>query len=138
MKEIRAEAERSRLQDLFGQRQKLEKLLAAVDEDRREATGFVQEADQPAAADLRALSSFMVGINSRARMIAEAAMKIERQISDQKIRLCKAEQDERCLNKLRARRYAEWKRQAEREIDATAQELWRCSHTTSREDAEHS
>jgi hypothetical protein len=45
----------------------------------------------------------------------------------------KAERDERCVQKLRDKRLAQWTARVQHEIEATAQELWLISHTRDKE-----
>ena len=131
---MRVEAERARLQELIAQGHRLQKSLVSIEEERQEAAIFTQQSAALRGEHFRALSSFMVGWEGRKSAITRAIDQHERQIDQQKGRLLRSEQDERCLSKLRERRFGEWKDQVEREIEATAQELWLFSHTTNRED----
>ncbi len=134
LRHMRVESETARLQDLFAQRKRLEQSLASIREERVSASAFVQAAQAPLAADLRALSLFTLGLEARTKTVREALSRAEKSITDQKQRLMKAEQDEQALSKLRAKRLAEWETQAQREIEITAQELWLFSHTTNKDD----
>ncbi len=131
---MRVESETARLQDLFAQRKRLEQLLTSIREERVSASSFVQAAQAPSAGDLRALSLFTLGLEARTKTVREALSRAEKSISEQKQRLMKAEQDERSLAKLRAKRLTEWESEAQREIEITAQELWLFSHTTNKDD----
>lgn len=134
LRHMRVESETARLQDLFTQRKRLEQSLTSIREERTEASAFVQAAQPPSAGDLRALSLFTLGLEARTKTVREGLSRSERSITEQKQRLMKAEQDERALSKLRAKRFAEWESQAQREIETTAQELWLLSHTTNKDD----
>jgi flagellar biosynthesis chaperone FliJ len=129
LRRVIAEAESEKLQLLLMQRQKLEKSLAAAGEERIAARSFVQQTQGVRTADLRALSSFTIGLEARTQTLTEALRRTDTQIEEQRKRLLKAEQDERSLSKLRAKRLKEWTLQNEREIEVTAQELWLLSHT---------
>ncbi len=131
------EAETEKLHQLLAQRLKIEKSLAAVREERIHACAFVQQKAGVGSADLRALSSFMLGLEARTQTLSQALRRTDKQVEEQRQRLLKAEQDERSLDKLKAKQLAEWNLQAEREIEATAQELWLLSHTRNKEGQKH-
>ncbi len=134
LRTMRVESEKARLQDLIAHRKRLEKAIAAAREERAQASAFVHSSSEPLAGDLRALSLFTLGLETRSNTLLEAIGRLDRSIAEQQQRLLKAEQDQRCVSKLRAKRLSEWNLQAEREIEATAQELWLFSHTTNKDD----
>ncbi len=128
------ESETARLQNLFAQRKRLEQSLASIHQERVSASAFVQAEQAPSPGDLRALSLFTLGLEARTKTVREALTRADKSIAEQKQRLLKAEQDERALAKLRAKRLAEWELRAQREIETTAQELWLFSHTKNKDD----
>ena len=134
LRHLQVETEFSRLQELTAHRNRLVKSLTSVGEERAEASKFVQQTENPQSTDFRALSLFTLGLNARTKNLEQALAQNEGLIAEQKIRLTKAQQDERSLSKLREKRFAEWNLAAEREIENTAQELWLFSHTTSKEE----
>ena len=134
LRRMRVESEIARLQDLFAQRKRLEQSLTSIRQERTEASAFVQAAQPPSAGDLRALSLFTLGLESRTKTVREGLNRAEKSIAEQKQRLMKAERDERALSNLRLERFAEWEARAQRETETTAQELWLISHTTNRDD----
>jgi flagellar biosynthesis chaperone FliJ len=123
------EAESEKLHQLLTQRQKLDKSLTAAADERIAACAFVEQTAGVRTADLRALSSFTLGLEVRTQTLIEALRRTDKQIEEQRKRLLKAEQDERSVSKLRAKRLTEWTLQTEREIEALAQEFWLLSHT---------
>jgi flagellar export protein FliJ len=127
------EAETEKIQQSLVQRQTLEKSLAALSEERMNACTFVQQTEGVRSTDLRALSSFTLGLEARTQMLSEALRRIDKQIEEQRARLLKAQQDERSVRKLKSKRLAEWNLRAEHEIETTAQELWLLSHTRNTE-----
>jgi len=129
IRHLRVQAEKARLQELTTQQQRLEKSLVDLRNERSEASTFIQRVDAPVAQDLRALATFNIGLEARTRHVINAIDVLTTRILEQKKQLMNAERDERCLTKLREKRLAEWKLNAEREIEATAQELWLISHT---------
>ena len=128
-----AEAEREKLRNLLLQRQKLENSLTAVGEERIAACGSVQQPDGVTSADLRVLSSFILGLEARTHTLSEALRRVDIQTVEQQKRLLKAEQSERSLDKLRSKQLTEWNLHAALEIENTAQELWLLSHTRNTE-----
>lgn len=126
---MRLETETARLQELLAQKHRLERSLADLREEGLAAFTFVEGAPNAGSQDLRALSLFGIGVTSRARTTEEAIERISTLITEQRERLLEAERAERVLSKLRTKRLGEWDLQNQREIEATAQELWLFSHT---------
>lgn len=131
---MRVEAETAKLQQLLGQQKRLENSLVNLKSERTEAAAFVHSAANPAGQDLRALSLFTLGLEARTRTVKEALAQVSELAEEQRKRLLEAERDERSLSKLRTKRFEEWRLQSEREIEASAQELWLFSHTKTKED----
>jgi flagellar biosynthesis chaperone FliJ len=127
------ETESEKLSHLLLQRQKLEKSLLAASEERIAAYSFVRQPEGVRSADLRTLSSFILGLEARTQTLSEALRRVDKEIQEQRKHVLKAEQDERSLDKLRAKRLMEWNLEAAREIENTAQELWLLSHTRNTE-----
>ena len=131
LRSLRTEAERSRLQGLIAQKNRLEKSLASLWQERANAAEYVRSVNQPEAHDLRALALFSIGVKARAQQIEQSIADLGVQIAQQKQKLLVAERDERSLSKLRDKRLAEWNAKVMREIEATSQELWLAAHTNS-------
>ncbi len=129
LRQMQAEAETARLQELLAQSRALQKALLAAQDERLAAASFVHENKDVKTVDLRALSSFMLGLEARSKTLTDAIARVEQQILQQRKRLLKAQQAARALDKLRAKRLTEWKLASDREIEATAQELWLFAHT---------
>ncbi len=136
LRRLSVETETEKLHHFLSERQKQVKSLAAVREERIQASAFVQQTGGVRAADLRALSSFTVGLEARVQTLSHSLCRLDQQIEEQRKRLLNAERDERVLSKLKAKRLTEWNLQAEREIETTAQELWLLSYTRNREGEE--
>ncbi len=134
LRQLRVDAENAKLQHLLSQRNRLRQALAAAAADRKGASQSVQEASSLQGADLRWLSSFTLGLEARSKAMREAVDELNSSIEVQQDYLRKAEQDKRVLEKLRDRRLSEWNLSADREIEATAQELWLLTHTTKKDD----
>jgi flagellar protein FliJ len=136
LRRLQVEAERRKLQELLTQERRWLESIAAADQEASDASRFVQTAGDSAGHDFRALAAFLVGIDSRRRTMREALESTQRGLVEQKKRLAKARLDERCLEKLRERRFEEWNAAAEREIERTVEELRRVFDTTSKEQDE--
>jgi flagellar biosynthesis chaperone FliJ len=130
---LQVEAETAKLAGLNEQLQQLRRSLAEAQQQRKQACAFVQGEPMIQSADLRALSSFTLGIEARVNSLKEALVKMEQRVYDQQLLLRKAEQNEGALNRLRARGLSAWRVRFDRETEATAQELWLYSHTTDRD-----
>ena len=137
VRKLRADAETAKLQELGNQKRRFENWLSDLQKERAEASLFLQGPEGAGAGDFRALSAFTIGLEARAKTLREALARTGLQIEDQKRRVLEAQRDELALQKLRTKRHAEWAVAAEREIDDTAQELWLCSHTKSKEAPNH-
>jgi flagellar protein FliJ len=133
LRQIQLESEQAKLQDLLSQRRRLEKSLSDIRDERTKACDFVHTTERTGGADLRALSSFTLGLAAHAKALAESINNIDQQIQSQRQALLKAERDGRCVQKLRDKRLTEWTARVQREIEATAQELWLFSHTRDKE-----
>lgn len=133
LRRLQVEAETAKLHDLNLQRNRLLQSIAAARQERLEASSFVQNQSGVPGADLRALSSFTLGVEARRKALENTLLRIEQMLQDQRQRLVKAEQNERSLSKLRETRLAEWRREFDRETEISAQELWLFSHTTDKE-----
>jgi hypothetical protein len=130
---LQVEAETAKLAGLNERLQQLRRSLAAAQEEQKQAYTFVQGEPMIQSVDVRVLSSFTLGIEARVNSLKEALVKMEQRIHDQQLLLCKAEQNERALNKLRFRGLSAWSVQFDRETEAAAQELWLYSHTTDKD-----
>lgn len=133
LRRLQAEAETAKLHDLNLQRNRLLRSIEAAREERLEASSFVHNQSGVPGADLRALSSFTLGVEARRKALENTLLRIDQMLHDQRQRLVKAEQNERSLSKLRETRLAEWRRDLDRETEISAQELWLFSHTTDKE-----
>jgi flagellar export protein FliJ len=129
LRHLQVESETAKLTDLNRQLQHLQRSIVAAEEERKQACAFVQDRPVIQSADLRALSSFALGVEARVSSLKEALDKMESRVQDQQLVLRKAQQNERALERLRSRRLSNWRVQLERETEATAQELWLYSHT---------
>ena len=133
LRRMKVESEKAALCELIAQRTRLEKSLTTAGEERAEASAYVYRTLGMDGVDLRTLSCFTLGVEARMKTLSDARDRLARQIAAQKQALLRAEQDYGCLEKLRTKRLADWRRETERELEATSQELWLFSHTTNQE-----
>jgi flagellar protein FliJ len=133
LRKRQSELERAKYQQLQLEKTRLERALQSAQEERLEASVFVHSDRAVYSADLRALSAFAIGIETRRKTLENALGRIQYALGQQRQKLLTAEQNEKSLEKLREKRLQEWHRDFERETEITAQELWLFSHTTEKD-----
>lgn len=128
LRETQAQVEQSRLTQLIAEEQKIKNFLAALEHERRSEVSRLHGASEVAASELRALSSFLVGMEARTLDLQNALAKQARIVQEQRIRLLRAQRNVRLLIKLREKKLREWTAEAEREIENVAQDAWLAAH----------
>lgn len=124
LRENQLEAERTKLQQLFAEEQGSKAALESIAADRRSAAAFIQDSPSVTATDLRALSTFTMGADSRTAFLHEKMARQARAIQEQKARVMQAERKVRLLTKLREKKFDAWTQEINREIELAAQESW--------------
>ncbi|HEY3939202.1 MAG TPA: hypothetical protein VGL97_17355 [Bryobacteraceae bacterium] len=124
LREMKLAMEREKLQGLLNEAARLERSLAGLLDERKEALAFVQSHPEESHAGLRALSAFMLGSEARAAMLRDSLQGTQRLIADQRQRVMAADRNERLLLKLKEKKLADWRRQNDLELEALAQECW--------------
>lgn len=128
LRETQEQLERSKLSQLLAEEQKIKNFLAALQQERQNELSRLYEANQVAAEELRSLSSFLVGMESRTLDLQNALARQTRIVQEQRIRVLRAQRNVRLLVKLREKKLREWTAEAEREIENVAQDAWLASH----------
>lgn len=128
LRETQARIEQTKLAQLLAEEQKIKNFLTALQEERRNELSRLYGANQVAAEELRSLSSFLVGMESRTLDLQNALAKQSRLVQEQQIRVVRAQRNVRLLIKLREKKLREWTAEAEREIENVAQDAWLASH----------
>jgi flagellar export protein FliJ len=116
--------EKNKLQQLFAERQKLEKNLASIEAERNESLAWIQTHASAGSADLRALSAFLLGSQARQAMVKHAIESCQAEIEEQQSRTLAAERARKLLLNLRDQRRAEWQKDFDKELEAVAQDAW--------------
>lgn len=124
LRESQLQSERTKLQQLFAEEQSLKEALENIAAERKNAAAFIQDSPSVTATDLRALSTFSMGADTRAAFLRDRISRHARAIQEQKARVMQAERKVRLLSKLREKRLETWTQEVNREIEQAAQESW--------------
>lgn len=98
--------------------------MAALRQDWGDSRELVLSAPSIDSADLAALETYRQWVDRRQIELEGEAARLEAAIAAQRRTLLEASREFRLLEKLRERRFAEWKRLAETEFEAEAGELY--------------
>jgi flagellar export protein FliJ len=128
LRETQAQIEQTKLAQLLAEEQKIKNFLDALQEERRNELSRLHGAKEVSALELRSLSSFLVGLESRTLDLQNALAKQSRIVQEQRLRVLRAQRNVRLLIKLREKKLREWTAEAEREIENIAQDAWLASH----------
>jgi flagellar export protein FliJ len=124
LRDSQLQAERTKLQQLFAEEQGFKDALERIAADRREAAAFIQDSGAVTATDLRALSTFSMGADTREAHLRGQLLRQAKHIQEQKARVMQAERKVRLLTKLREKKLDAWTQELNREIELAAQESW--------------
>lgn len=127
LRETQLTIEKNKLQQLFAERQQLEKNLRSIEEERREAGGWVQMMTEPTSSDLRSLSAFLLGSKARESVVLNAIASCNAEIDTQRQKTLLAERNEKLLLNLKAKRLKEWQYQFDKELGLIAEEAWQAA-----------
>lgn len=129
LRQARLEAERRKLQQIVTEQRRLSQELERLGQERANAGTFLQRVPGGAGAvELRALSGFLLGVRARGTALRERMDTAARVAAEQRKRVMAAEQELRLITKMRDRKWAEWRRELDRELEAVAQEAWNGAH----------
>jgi len=123
-REIQAESEQAKLQQLLSEKLQITMALEALGAERLEAKTRLCLNAELAGIELRIVSSFLIGIDAHAANLRKGLQEIAPSIENQRQRVIKAERNVRLLIKLRDRKLQDWKHDVSREIETVAQESW--------------
>lgn len=123
-RETAVEQEEVKLQRLFTERQRI---IRTIEETR--ASGVAAEQSirgrgEIVSTDLRSLAAFRLHIEERLRTLAQRLSDLAPLIEQQRRAVLEAERRFRLMVKLRERRQAEWRYEADRENEAFSQEAF--------------
>jgi hypothetical protein len=122
-RDTQLQIERGKLSALLAEEAKLKASLDTLGSERRSALQCLAQ-EQLFSLDLRSLSSYLVGAETRATLLQNQIRKGRQLVAEQQERVVHAERNVKLLLKLRQKRQLEWKAGLEREIEANAEEAW--------------
>lgn len=121
---LQLELEEEKLQELFGELQRLLDLRGSLEAAKAEAERSVLGAQAVAAYELVALDSHRRWVAARQQRLARQAHECQIRIDAQRERVRKAEQDLKLLEKLRERRHGQWSAEVDKAYQALAEEVY--------------
>jgi flagellar export protein FliJ len=128
LRELELALEREKLDQMLGERTRLERSLASVAEERAEAHAFVRTRPNAGSTEFRALSAFLLGSDAREAALRQSIQRLEEVLAGQRTRVLAADRNERLLLKLKDKKLAEWRAENDRELETLAQESWLSTH----------
>jgi flagellar export protein FliJ len=120
--------EQLKLQQLVAEEQRLRNSLHAILTEQSAARASLHTSESLASADLRALSSFLMGTELASAKLKEQIAARQKAVEEQRGHLMAAERNVKLLEKLKAQRLAEWKHELDLELETLAQEAWNSAH----------
>jgi flagellar export protein FliJ len=123
-REKQLEIEESRLERLAGELRILDARRDALDAQQRESDLSVTRSNLFSASDLQSIDSFRRYATRERTIIASQHARIEQQIEEQRARLLEARRNFELLRRVREKRFGEWKRDFDREIEQQAAEFY--------------
>jgi flagellar export protein FliJ len=128
LRNTQLQAEQLKLQRLIAEEQQLGNSLLALTTEQNAARTAFHPSASVAAADLRALSSFLVGMELASARLAEQIAAKQRVVEEQRSHVIAAERNVKLLEKLKAQRFAEWNHELDLQLETLAQEVWTSAH----------
>ncbi len=116
-RKTRLEAEEAALSRLAAERDRAEVEVRENREAGARAEREVMGAQEATAADLWALDGYRQAVTARARALEERVRAAEKQMAAQRGRVQEARRQCRLLENLKERRAAEWRQEADREVE---------------------
>ncbi len=133
LRETQLAVEKNKLQQLFAERAKLQKTLAAIAEERERAEAWIQAASDATSGDLRVLSAFLLGSKSRETTLLQALQGCDSDIAQQRQRALQAERNQKLLLNLKDKQKSEWQAEFDKELESVAQEAWQSAARSKRQ-----
>jgi L-lactate utilization protein LutC len=129
---LRADVERTKLEQLFAELRHLDLRKQALDQEDRMAQSEVRNQDFVRATQLFALDSFSRHWNKRASKLEGRRVEVFRQAAAQQVRLISAQRDYDLLLKVKSRKQKEWQVEFDREQEELASEVYLAKWSASR------
>jgi flagellar export protein FliJ len=119
-----ARAEEARLEALFRKRRECEEVAARLESDKNTAERQVRAQSVLTAQDLESLESFGHYVVAQKARLARDVRQLNEAITAQQAKLTEARRQVRLLEKMKERKWDEWRAAADREMEAEAAELF--------------
>jgi flagellar export protein FliJ len=116
--------ENAQLQALEHERASIQRMAAALRDSRHNAAAEIAGAERTNGAELASLAAFEKQIRRRVLALEERARECAARIEKQKQRVMAADRAKQLLEKIREERLAEWTYESNRELEATAGDLY--------------
>jgi flagellar export protein FliJ len=120
--------EKLKLQSLLFEETKLERLLLDLEAERLKASSNLQSCSTVGAFELRALSAFNLGAETRKMSLKQQLARQAQLIREARQHVMLAERNLRLLEKMRDKERAEWQTAWDRDLQANAEEAWTAGH----------
>jgi len=128
LRQLELGVEKEKLQRILTEITRFERTLAALAGERSAAQDFVQKQASAGSTELRSLSAFLMGVDTRATTLRTNIERGRKLFEEQRQRVITVERSERLLLKLKDKRLVEWQLEGDRELEALAQEAWNAGH----------
>lgn len=128
LRSLRLTMAREKLALALSEVARAEQTIATLSAERATAITFVQNEPGAGATELRALSAYLLGHETRLTQLRRSLEAAHLRAAEQRRAVIAADRDERLLLKLKADRRAEWQVAADHELEVLAQESWNAVH----------
>ncbi|MBL8173841.1 MAG: flagellar FliJ family protein [Bryobacterales bacterium] len=120
----RMETEQARLDELLALESRLHHALASTAVDRAHSAEDMLHSNSLSASDLAALHAYHQALDRQKRRLEQRLHSTREAIANQRQVLIGAMRDYRLMEKLKDRRFEEWRKQFDREMENEATELY--------------
>jgi flagellar export protein FliJ len=128
LRTLRLATERDKLGKALAEMTRIEQAIAALAAERVAAIEFVKNEPGAGNTELRALSAFLLGYESRVAKLRATLEAARLRLAEQRQRVIAADRDERLLLKLKTKQRGDWQVAADHELEILAQESWNAVH----------
>jgi flagellar export protein FliJ len=128
LRTLRLATERDKLGKALAEMTRIEQAIAALAAERVAAIEFVKNEPGAGNTELRALSAFLLGYESRVAKLRATLEAARLRLAEQRQRVIAADRDERLLLKLKTKQRSDWQVAADHELEILAQESWNAVH----------
>lgn len=120
----RMEQERLRHEEMLSRLEAIEAQIAQSEQNFMESRRVTLESAALTATELTALAEYRDAVDLRKQRLRREAAKLATEIEQQHVVMVEATRQFRLLEKLRGRRFDEWRKDCDREVEAEAGDLY--------------